>query len=180
MINALLDIFNRFADNDDRDRDNSLSVSKNESNITEHLFQAVNQHRMAQRLTVLIQEPRLFDTAQRQSRRLATANCTDTNWHHTYWEDRKYEISRLPQKFQSAAENVAVVENIRLSLLQKPKTQQEIVGEIIKRWLATTGYRANTEGDYTHSGIGVSTFITTDSDTLVTTASVFAVQYFAK
>jgi uncharacterized protein YkwD len=111
-----------------------------EAGLARNILDLVNRHRTARGLPALTADPRIGREAQRHSAAMAAGS---TPLGHAGFPDRIAALRRV-MSCGSSAENVA-----------SSLGYDEPAPEIVRGWLASRGHRANIEGRYERTGIGV-------------------------
>lgn len=118
-----------------------FSCSDNTSNeidstITEEVHKLINEHRISIGKNTLVFDNQVADIAIEHTEYMISKNKIS----HDNFDARFTQVRTLVNAM-SFAENVA--------------SKQNSAQEVITSWLNSAGHRANIEGDYTHTGIGV-------------------------
>jgi uncharacterized protein YkwD len=108
--------------------------------LEETVLDLVNRHRRAHGLAALVPDPRIARQARAHSAAMAAGK---TPLGHAGFDARAAALHEL-MKFRGIGENVAVNSGHR-----------DPAAEAVRGWLASRGHRANIEGPYERTGIGV-------------------------
>ncbi|CAM1364861.1 conserved exported protein of unknown function [Tenacibaculum soleae] len=107
-----------------------------DSSITEEVHKLINEHRISIGKNTLVFDNQVADIAIEHTEYMISKNKIS----HDGFDARFAQVRALVNAM-SFAENVAYKQN---------SAQKVVTG-----WLSSAGHRANIEGDYTHTGIGV-------------------------
>ena len=118
-----------------------FSCSDNTSNeidstITEEVHKLINEHRISIGKSTLVFDNQVADIAIEHTEYMISKNKIS----HDNFDARFAQVRTLVNAM-NFAKNVA--------------SKQNSAQEVIAGWLNSAGHRANIEGDYTHTGIGV-------------------------
>lgn len=118
--------------------DESTTISEN-SDLEIKVFEEINQYRESKELGALINSDAISKVARLHSDNMATGN---TEFGHTGFDERFDNICEDVEGTSGMAENVAYGYLTAKS--------------VSEGWVSSVGHKKNIEGDYTHTGVGIS------------------------
>ena len=107
-----------------------------DNTITQEVHKLINEHRISIGKNTLVFDNQIADIAIEHTEYMISKNKIS----HDNFDARFAQVRALVNAM-SFAENVA--------------SKQNSAQEVVTGWLNSAGHRANIEGDYTHTGIGV-------------------------